>query len=160
MTQASRKLPLITTFKSYLRWESVKLVSLRNKLLIPQFVQLEWAINTMQPTALGFTKLSFLYFYRRVFVTGAKNRDSFDIITYVAIIIVAAWTISFLFANIFVCKGSWAALWTNLDTLTTQCIKTPKMLLSLAISDFLTDLMVLLLPVPKVSLLLPQAFTC
>ena len=123
-------------------------------------MQLEWAIITMQPTALGLIKLSFIYFYRRVFVTGAKKRDSFDILTYVAVIIIAAWTIAFLFANIFVCKGSWAALWTNLDTLTTQCIKTPKMLLGLAVSDFLTDLMVILLPVHKVSPLLPQALTC
>lgn len=159
MTQASRKLPVITIFKSYLRCGSVKLVSSGCR-LTPQFLQLEWAIITMQPTALGLTKLSFLYFYRRIFVTGVKKQDSFDILTYVAVIIVAAWTIAFLFANLFMCKGSWAALWTNLETLTTQCIKTPKMLLGLAVSDFLTDLMVILLPVPKVSLLLPQAWTC
>ena len=128
-------------------------------MLTSVFTQLEWAIIIMQPTALGLTKLSFLFFYRRVFVTGAKKRDNFDILTSLAIVIVACWTIAYLFTNIFVCKGHWAAIWTNLETLTTQCVKTSTMLLSLAISDFLTDLMVILLPVHKVSLLLPQDLT-
>ena len=104
----------------------------------------------MQPLSLGFVKLSFVCFYRRIFLVNQTRRDPFNIFTIAVIVILVAWSIAYLFAELFVCKGHWAALWTNLETLTTQCIKTPKELLSLAISDFLTDLIVLCLPIHKV----------
>lgn len=104
-----------------------------------------------QGLGLGLIKASFVFFYRRMFVVKQKRpRDGFDILTWFVIAVLFAWTVAFFFAVLVTCKGNWAALWTNLETLTTECIDTPKMLLALAVSDFILDIIVLCMPLHKV----------
>ena len=104
----------------------------------------------MQPLALGFTKLSFVFFYRRIFLTGGY-RSAFGYATLVTLGVVAAWMISFFFSYMFICGSHPSVYWESTKASTAHCFKTKKALQGFAISDFLTDLTVFLLPIPMVS---------
>lgn len=49
------------------------------------------------------------------------------------------------------CGTNFSAFWTSFETLMTQCIETLKMLQSFGITDFITDLFILVIPMPLVS---------
>ncbi|KAL8724599.1 MAG: hypothetical protein Q9166_007856 [cf. Caloplaca sp. 2 TL-2023] len=80
--------------------------------------QIEWAFQMMQMLALGCVKLSFLFFYRRVFITGVSTW--FSKATTGLIIIVLVWTVAFFFALLFACKGNWSAWWGSVMDLSTK----------------------------------------
>ncbi|MCJ1314646.1 hypothetical protein MMC25_008328 [Agyrium rufum] len=113
----------------------------------------EYAFQSMQILAVGFTKLSFVYFYRRIFVTGRTSNTRYGVVTIVAIVMILAWMTSFFFAFIFDCGTQFSAHWT-VALLRTKCDKGLEAELGLAISDFLTDLIVLVLPIPMVTLVI------
>ena len=103
----------------------------------------------MSILALALVKMSFLFFYRRIFCPN-KRSVSAKLILF-GICIVGAWSIAFFFGFFFACKGHFAAWWGSVIDLTTKCVKTFTMLYALAISDFLTDAFTILLPLPLVS---------
>lgn len=103
----------------------------------------------MQPLALGLTKLSFLFFYRRIFLSG-NPRSPFGIATVFTICIIAAWMVSFFFAWVFVCGKHPSIYWYSLKASSAHCFETRKAIHGFAISDLLTDLMVFILPIPMV----------
>ena len=102
----------------------------------------------MMIPAYGFIKLSVIFFYRRIFVKG--TRTWFDIATKVSVAIVIMWTVAFFLAEIFKCGPHVSDNWGPLIDVT-QCADPDKLLNGLFVSDFLTDLLVLLLPIPIVS---------
>ena len=104
----------------------------------------------MQILGVGLTKLSFVFFYRRIFVTGKPGRNVFSIISFTVIGIVLTWMIAFFFAIMLNCGKHVSANWTP-ALLRTECDDGLAGDLGLAISDFLTDLIVLVLPIPMVS---------
>lgn len=112
-------------------------------------VQITWAFMLLQIPALCLVKLSFIYFYRRVFCTGLTT--IFKHITTVVIWIILAWGISFFFAFLFICEVNFAAFWTSIRALNTHCGGLLDLQLGFAISDFITDFFVLVLPLPMVS---------
>lgn len=59
----------------------------------------------------------------------------------------SVWTVAFFFANLFQCWPLWID-WTNFGFNYANCINTNLMYLAQAWSDFLTDFMILLLPLP------------
>ena len=97
-----------------------------------------------QTLAIGPTKIAILVFYRRIFVGRA-----FNIITYIMIGIMIAWTVAFLFANMFECwpiEESWKnapGLGTN-----THCIATIPMYMAQVYTDVIMDVLILVLPIP------------
>lgn len=97
--------------------------------------------------AYGFIKLSVIFFYRRVFVKGTDSR--FDKVTKISIAIVILWTIAFFFAEVFKC---WAYIPKNWGPLieATHCADLNRIANGLFVSDFLTDFLVLMLPIPIV----------
>ena len=97
--------------------------------------------------AYGFIKLSVIFFYRRVFVKGTDSR--FDIVTKISIAIVILWTIAFLFAEIFQCGAYVPKNWGPLID-AVHCADPYKISNGLFVSDFLTDFLVLILPIPIV----------
>ncbi|KAL8640892.1 MAG: hypothetical protein Q9228_002240 [Teloschistes exilis] len=102
----------------------------------------------MQMLALGCVKLSFLFFYRRVFTIGTST--CFSKITFGMIIIVLLWTAAFFFALLFACKGNWSA-WLSLDVdLSTKCGNALQFELGMATSDFVTDVLIMVLPIPMI----------
>ena len=112
-------------------------------------IQVEWAFQMMQVLALGCIKLSFLFFYRRVFV----NRSSswFSKATMAMIVIIVIWTVSFFFALLLACKGNWSAWWGSVVDLATKCVQTLQLELALVTSDFITDVLIMILPIPMVN---------
>ncbi|KAM3084557.1 hypothetical protein ACMFMG_001340 [Clarireedia jacksonii] len=110
--------------------------------------KLEYPFLWTQISAIGCIKLSFVFFYRRIFVVSSK-RNAFSIATIVVIVIVSLWTVSFVFAHIFECGTRFWALW-NFKNTRLYCDKTLKMENGLAISDFITDVIVFMMPVPMV----------
>jgi len=103
----------------------------------------------MQMITVSFAKLSFIFFYRRIFVTGSSSRNLFGKSTIGMIILIVLWTISFVFAFFFSCGSDISAHW-NERVLRAKCDKGLTAENALAISDFLIDVMVFLLPIPMV----------
>ena len=98
--------------------------------------------------AYGLIKLSVIFFYRRLFVKGTNSR--FDSITKASIVIVILWTIAFFFAHVFACGVYISNTWGPLTDLK-HCANGDVIANGLFISDFLSDLLVLVLPMPIVS---------
>lgn len=119
--------------------------------------QMKFVINLTQLWAFGAIKLSVLFFYRRIF-----KGKIFDICTYVMICIVVAWTLSFFFAFLFQCGTNFGANWSTLKALLTQCHAQHTYQLAMAVSDVLTDGLILLIPIPLVicihATLIPSAY--
>ncbi|KAF7928594.1 uncharacterized protein EAE98_005650 [Botrytis deweyae] len=96
--------------------------------------------------ALGFTKLSVVLLYRRLFVV---NRQ-FNIWSAILCVIIILWTISFFFAVLFQCGTHMSAFWTN-GTLFAQYCDTESWETTIfCITDVLTDFAILLTPIPVV----------
>ena len=98
--------------------------------------------------AYGCIKLSVLFFYRRLFVNGTTR--TFDYITKVAIGIIAAWTLTFFFLQLFFCGVHIEKDWGPLIDLE-SCIDGFKYDDALFISDLITDVLVIGLPIPIVN---------
>lgn len=114
-----------------------------------KYNQIVWAMELLQIPALTFVKLSFIFFYRRIFCVG--HQTFFNTITYIAMAIIIAWAVCFFFVILFHCGKNFAAWWTSIADLNMYCKESLDMQDAWAISDFLTDLIVVVLPLPQVS---------
>ena len=65
--------------------------------------------------------------------------------------IVVTWSVGFFFAYLFACRGHFAAWWGPIIDITSKCGQAFLMLYILAISDFIIDAIIILLPLPMVS---------
>lgn len=101
-----------------------------------------WAFDLVQCLAFGAVKLSVLYFYRRIFIGRTFNVVSFTMIT-----IVVVWSLGFFFAILFRCGTQFWALWAPLVYLLQNCYNSTPMFLAFTISDVITDVLILLIPV-------------
>ncbi|MCJ1396026.1 hypothetical protein MMC18_008913 [Xylographa bjoerkii] len=110
--------------------------------------QIEWAVLLLSIPAFGLIKLSFLFFCRRLFCVTRKSLS--HIVITLMIVVVGAWAIGFFFAFLFACKGNFAAWWGSLMNFITKCVNTFMLLYAFAISDVITDIIVLLLPLPMI----------
>lgn len=103
----------------------------------------------MLPLGLGCTKASILFFYLRIFATTKHSR------TYVlfsaSIIFIIVMMIAFFFATLFECGSHISAMWQSAVALERYCPNTDSYDYGFAISDFITDVMILAIPVPLVS---------
>ncbi|KAL9131626.1 MAG: hypothetical protein Q9217_000514 [Psora testacea] len=109
--------------------------------------QVFWATELMQVLALTFVKLSCMFFYRRVFRAGGTK--IFDAAMFTVVAIIIAWAVSFFFAFLFMCGTHFDYLWTSLAN-EAKCARTMMLQNGFAISDVITDLFVLLFPIPLV----------
>lgn len=99
--------------------------------------------------AYGCIKLSILFFYRRTFVVGELT-PAFNVATWLLIVIVTAWTITFLFVFIFSCGLHFSAMWGSRADLIQYCSNGLLHEEGLYISEFLTNVLLLLAPIPSV----------
>lgn len=112
--------------------------------------QLEWSINVMLPVALGCTKASFIFFYRRIFsINPRANR-----LLWAMIVFIACWTVSFLLGTLLCCILMQMKIWKPV-TQVAQCSVFLKVLMAFYITGFVTDLVVIAIPIPLVSVLVP-----
>lgn len=99
--------------------------------------------------AYGFTKLSILYFYRRVL--AAHAHPIFNWISYIYISIVTVWMVGFFLQLIFSCGSRFDLQWSLLsEEVEKYCINATPARLALAVSDFILDVLIIILPLPMV----------
>jgi hypothetical protein len=101
---------------------------------------------------MGIIKLSVIFFCRRIFIV--YKGSVVDWTTRVLVLLNICWTIAFTFVLIFGCREKvwlhWAPLQTGL--IAENCGDLRKPLLAAVISDSALELMILVLPLPSVSL--------
>lgn len=99
--------------------------------------------------AFGLIKLSITFYYRRIFVVG--RGFLFDWITKAAIIIAVLWTVGCVFGFIFSCGTHVSANWGNDLDVGMYCGPSSDVNNAFVVSDLVTDVMVLCMPLPVVS---------
>lgn len=102
----------------------------------------------MLPIALGCIKMSFLCFYHRNFAVGRKSGISYMLIGMIGIML--AWTMAFFLTNIFECGLNFWAIWGTTMQLMENCVDTMQVVLWFCITDFVTNLLVIAIPVPLI----------
>ena len=112
-------------------------------------VQLEWAFHMMQVLHLGFIKLSFVFFCRRIFLIDRYS--AFGITSLVMITVIISWTLAVFWTFFFACKGTFSAWWISVKTMQSSCVALVSFEEAFVISDFIIDLMVVIMPIPMVS---------
>jgi hypothetical protein len=117
-------------------------------MLIPS--QLEMAFFLMHIVAMGCIKLSFVFFYRRIFVTG-KPRSRFGIISMGVLVIIILWTLAFIILFFTNCGTHLEERFTSPAGINKYCPSGAVSNEGLAIADFITDFIVYSLPIPVVS---------
>ncbi|KAF2440858.1 hypothetical protein P171DRAFT_434607 [Karstenula rhodostoma CBS 690.94] len=95
---------------------------------------------------LGLVKLSVVFLYRRIF----NVVRTFDLYSLSFVVLLAAWTIAFLFANVFQCGTHLSALWGDADSILRYCKVSGPASYGFVVSDIITDILVLVSPVPIV----------
>ena len=105
----------------------------------------QWAFNLMQMLAFGTVKLSIIFLYRRIF-----RGTLFDICSFVMIGLVTVWTVGFFLTVLFQCGQNFWALWSNLFDYLTYCVNDTVYLEVNCISDIITDVLILVIPIPMV----------
>ncbi|KAI1101069.1 hypothetical protein F4804DRAFT_23669 [Jackrogersella minutella] len=111
--------------------------------------KIEFSVISMIPLALGCVKGSFLFFYRRIFsVHSAVDRLLIGMIA-----LVALWTFGFFFAMVFECGLNFWAVWgpnSSAKNETAHCVNSLHLALSFVVSDFITDVIIICIPVPLI----------
>ncbi|KAL7625751.1 hypothetical protein AAE478_004974 [Parahypoxylon ruwenzoriense] len=110
--------------------------------------QIEWAYCQMLPLALGCIKASFLFFYMRVFAIQKKSATNKLLVG--LIVLVVSWTLAFVFATLFECGRNFWIIWSSQRNFETRCPGTVKLIFTLCLTDFLTDIVILCIPIPLV----------
>ncbi|KAJ4305889.1 hypothetical protein N0V90_001422 [Kalmusia sp. IMI 367209] len=110
----------------------------------------------MSLTALAFIKISFLIFYKLIFVYDRwRFWDPRNVLMNLMIATIVVWDIGFSLTLILSCRGKSGKVSTYWDTksakeLTSKCINPFVYMYALSISDFITDGIILLIPIPMV----------
>jgi hypothetical protein len=100
---------------------------------------------------MGLAKLSAVLFYRRIFCTAL--RDAFSVITGVVAVLVVLWTIAFFVMTFLICGLNINYLFSVGHSASAKCGAIFPYFMGTTISDFLLDVFILILPIPKVSCL-------
>ncbi|KAF2726648.1 hypothetical protein EJ04DRAFT_452918 [Polyplosphaeria fusca] len=97
----------------------------------------------------GFVKLSVLAMYKRIFVIAPSWRNARNIFFAVTMTIIGMWAVAFTFTYMFMCGVDYDIMW-NAETqvVLQKCVNTFMVAYSHSISDFITDALVILIPLP------------
>lgn len=106
---------------------------------------MKFILNVTQVWAFGAIKLSVIFFYRRIF-----RGKGFEICSKAMMAIIIAWTLSFFFSFLFGCGTNFEANWSTLEALLTECHPQHTYQQAMAVSDVLTDALILAIPIPLV----------
>ena len=108
---------------------------------------MKFATNVSQVWAFGAIKLSVILFYRRIF-----RGTVFDMCSKAMMAIITIWTLSFFFSFLFECGTHFGRNWSTLKVLLAECAPQHEYQQAMSVSDVLTDVMILVMPIPFVSL--------
>jgi hypothetical protein len=112
--------------------------------------QIQYFADIAAILAFGFTKLSILYFYRSLFCSRRTTRTPFHAVTMFMIALVVVWTLVFGFGAIFLCGAHPENAWAPVAVVAEKCSLQLPLLEGYAISDFIMDVFIWLLPLPRV----------
>ena len=98
--------------------------------------------------AFGCIKLSFIFFYRRIFCTGLSG--AFSKIATGMIVFVSLWTLAFTIAFVFDCGTAFWANWGPLINDYSYCESTFDLTAAFVITDIITDLVIFGMPLPPI----------
>lgn len=105
--------------------------------------KIDWTMIVIEKAAFGAIKLSFLFFYRRIFGVW----ESFRHINNTLIGLIAAWTLAFILADIFLCGVHPELIWVDDQTVALgRCGNRGALLLVFSVTSVATDILVLGLP--------------
>lgn len=106
---------------------------------------MKWAFDLTEIFALGTMKLSVIFFYRRVF-----RGQTFDFYSKSMIALVGVWITAFFLATLFECGTRFQYMWTDILDVSTQCTNSVMYHNAYAISDLITEVLILAMPIPIV----------
>ncbi|KAF2659359.1 hypothetical protein K491DRAFT_192913 [Lophiostoma macrostomum CBS 122681] len=109
-------------------------------------LQLEYAVLIAQIPAISCIKLSFLFFYKRVFAT--PHRGCVTYLIWAMIAICTLWGVSFFFSFVFICGTRFSAFWGPLIGFKMYCQGVLNCNFWLSISDFILDVLIFVFPMP------------
>ncbi|KAG9236839.1 hypothetical protein BJ875DRAFT_523745 [Amylocarpus encephaloides] len=120
-------------------------------LTLPEIViatKIEYALQILTIPALGLVKLSVLFFFHRIFCPQktANTKSRYAILFMMALVIL--WMVGYWMSAIFICGNDFGAFFGNTKGLKEKCGDVLLWLYTLAITDLVTDLGVLVLPLP------------
>ena len=95
--------------------------------------------------AFGVIKLSVLLLYRRIFIGSLFHVWSLTICG-----LIIMWSLSFTLGFGFECGTDASHLWRSTKDSTSHCIDTTSISMAFAVSDLITDLLILAIPIPFV----------
>ncbi|KAI5859362.1 hypothetical protein GGS23DRAFT_586125 [Durotheca rogersii] len=102
-----------------------------------------YVLQLLPLVSLGLSRTSVLCFYRKIF----HIHQRFLVVNTILIVFVVAWTVSFFFATVFQCKDP-ATIWTTFEYERTNCVDTISFYYAVSISGFITDILILISPLP------------
>ncbi|XDG01833.1 hypothetical protein ABKA04_001448 [Annulohypoxylon sp. FPYF3050] len=123
----------------------------KSDLITPQLMlksQVEWAYLLMLPIAVACMKSSFLFFYMRVFTIHKRSVINKFFVGFN--IFIALWCIAFFFATLFECDHNFWRIWNSEAEFQARCSYTINLVFTLCITDFITDLLIIIIPIPLV----------
>lgn len=106
----------------------------------------QYAFLLLYPLVIGSTKASLLFLYKRIFSIDRKTRALLT----TSIALVFLWTVAFFFSELFQCTTKFWANWGTTHDIQTECLETTKIVFAVCLTDFVLDLLVLILPIPLV----------
>jgi hypothetical protein len=113
--------------------------------------QIHFAVVLLSTAARALVKLSFLLFYSRVFIYDRCNfRNLRNIVIHVMVVLVVLWVSGFMLSYVFGCGCNFYAQWSSPYVQITHCINNFLQLYALAMSDFIMDCLIILIPIPLV----------
>ena len=110
--------------------------------------QLLYAIQILQIPALALIKCAAFYFYSRIFCP--HRRSTLSYLLWGLISLTTVWAVAFIIAYVTACGTHPAAAWESQMSYLQYCIRSLQFEEAYAISDFILDVIVLILPLPLV----------
>ena len=115
-------------------------------------------MEILQVPSLGLVKTSFILLYRRIFTKSTA--PIFNWITWSILFLIVGWTIGFFFSIVFICGTDFSAYWTSTVVEKAHCVDTSMLHNAFAISDVVTDAIIITLPLPMVGHHLHTSLEC
>ncbi|KAI2625151.1 hypothetical protein GGS21DRAFT_531535 [Xylaria nigripes] len=112
----------------------------------PRFIVYETtklAVNVISPLGFGLVKASIVVLYESIF----HHVHLFRYMSYVMLGLLSAWSISFFFANLFICYPVTALIEPFYGK---RCVNRAAVFLSTLVTDLIFDVLILVMPIPVV----------
>ncbi|KAF2269567.1 hypothetical protein CC78DRAFT_422505, partial [Lojkania enalia] len=113
--------------------------------------KMEYSFLVIVAPALGFVKVSIIAFYRRIFVVEKHSfRDARNFFMILMIVLISLWSAGFCLAFMWMCKGDFNAAFQPPAVLMQKCVNTVMLGFAFSVSDFVTDVIIISIPMPFV----------